>query len=56
MELDSPRYQIRDFRENVAILANSGDIPADFHVSEQLAELGTPLDGQAQGLGDLDFV
>ena len=56
VELDRSRHQVRVFRKNIAILANSSDFAADFHLPEQLAKLRPLLGGQAQGLGDLDLV
>ena len=56
VELDRSRHQVRVFRKDIAILANSSNFAADFHVPEQLAKLRPLVGGQAQGLGDLDLV
>ena len=56
MELDRSCNQISISREDIAILANPGDFAAELHFPEQLAQLRPLLNGQTQGLRDLNLV
>ena len=56
MKLNDPRKEIGFLRNDVAVLANPGNLPIAFHVAEKVAKGGSSVGGKVEGFGEFDFI